>query len=345
LEASVGLCIKGMAMETTNAPEAVNRRRLLQAATAGLGGLITMRQVVAQQPVVPAQAAPAAAAEKPTDFVIACATLPYSRFPLIRALQGIAKAGFHHVAWGVSHLESTGQRVPVLPSEAPVQEAKQLAQRCRDLGLAPVLLFSDVSPEHPDAVNLLGNRILQAAAGGISQVVAVSQNAKLNRPLWLQRLKELAKLAADNEVSLVIKPGAGETGSGRACAELVQQIGSPNVRVNYDAGTVMGSLNIDPIPDLKTCFDAVDSFTIKDHRNVPRREHCGPGLGEIDHYKLLGLVSHTGKTIPLCCDNVYAPLLPPPKTPEEVDELAARARNYLELVTAGLQNRLAQDPR
>src|SRR5271157_5657233 len=33
--------------------------------------------------------------------------------------------------------------------------------------------------------------------------------------------------------------------------------------------------------------------------NTPRDEDCGPGFGEIDHYKLLGLVAFTGRTIPL----------------------------------------------
>jgi hypothetical protein len=41
--------------------------------------------------------------------------------------------------------------------------------------------------------------------------------------------------------------------------------------------------------------------------------------------------------MPLCCENVFAPLLPPPKEPEAVDALAQRAREFLELVIQGLQ--------
>jgi hypothetical protein len=107
--------------------------------------------------------------------------------------------------------------------------------------------------------------------------------------------------------------------------------------VNYDAGNVLDYLDVDPIPDLKSCADTVRSFCIKDHRNTPRDEDCGPGFGEIDHYKLLGLVASTGRAMPLCCENIFAPLLPRPTTADEVDALARRAREFLEIVTRGLQ--------
>ena len=54
--------------------------------------------------------------------------------------------------------------------------------------------------------------------------------------------------------------------------------------------------------------------------------------------KLLGLVAFTGRTIPLCCENIFAPLLPRPGSAAEIDALARIAREYLELVIRGLQS-------
>ena len=54
----------------------------------------------------------------------------------------------------------------------------------------------------------------------------------------------------------------------------------------------------------------VRSFCIKDHRNFPRDEDCGPGFGEIDHYKLLDPVAFSGREMPLCCENIFAPARP-----------------------------------
>jgi hypothetical protein len=41
--------------------------------------------------------------------------------------------------------------------------------------------------------------------------------------------------------------------------------------------------------------------------------------------------------MPLCCENIFAPRLPRPTKPEEVDTLARRAREFLELVIRRLQ--------
>jgi hypothetical protein len=81
----------------------------------------------------------------------------------------------------------------------------------------------------------------------------------------------------------------------------------------------------------------VRSFCIKDHRNWPKDEDCGPGLGEIDHYRLLQPVAFTGLVMPLCCENIFAPLVPRPAAPEGVDAMARRAREFLEIVIQGLQ--------
>jgi sugar phosphate isomerase/epimerase len=99
----------------------------------------------------------------------------------------------------------------------------------------------------------------------------------------------------------------------------------------------MDYLDVDPIPDIKACAEVVRSFCIKDHRNFPKDQDCGPGFGEIDHYRLLHPVAFTGLDMPLCCENISAPIIPAPADPEGVDALARRAREFLEVVIRGLQ--------
>ena len=117
----------------------------------------------------------------------------------------------------------------------------------------------------------------------------------------------------------------------------------PGIRVNYDAGNVMDYTKgqVNPLDDIKTCAELIHSFCIKDHRNFPRGpdkgQDCGPGFGEIDHWRLLAPVAYTGLNLPLCCENISYPLLPRPDKPEGVDEQARRTREFLEKVIAGLQ--------
>ena len=41
--------------------------------------------------------------------------------------------------------------------------------------------------------------------------------------------------------------------------------------------------------------------------------------------------------MPLCCENIFAPVIARPTKPEGVDALARRAREFLEIVIQGLQ--------
>ena len=306
----------------------LTRRQLLRVTVAGTAAALVHHW-----------AAPSSHAnEQPslTRIQIACMTLPYSQFPLERALSGIKQAGYEYVAWGTTHRESDGER-PVLEADAPAAAATDLAKHCRDRGLEPVMMFSMVYPEHASGLKVLEHRIRQAAAAKVPQVLTFGHTEGGNREVWIKRFKKLAPIAADLNVTLVVKQHGGSTGTGEACAEITREVDSPYVKVNYDAGNVMDYLNLDPIADVQKCVGEVRSFCIKDHRNSPRDEDCGPGLGEIDHYKLLAPFVRTGRAMPLCCENIFAPLVPRPITADEIDRLAKRAKDFLDTVIDGLQ--------
>jgi sugar phosphate isomerase/epimerase len=312
--------------------EPLDRRAWLRGSAAALAALGAGRGLAATARPVD----PPSARGTPTHFQVACMTLPYSQFPLERALTGIAGAGYRHVAWGTTHAEPGNDRTPVLAPDASPDRARELGRRCRDLGLEPLMMFSGIYPEAPKAVEVLTSRVKQASAAGVPQVLTFGHTAGGNRALWVERFKALGPVARDHGVTLVVKQHGGTTGTGVACAEVVREVDDPGVMVNYDAGNVLDYLDVDPIPDLKACADVVRSFCIKDHRNFPKDEDCGPGLGEIDHYKLLHPVAFTGQAMPLCCENIAEPLVPRPETPEGVDALARRAREFLETVIRGL---------
>jgi sugar phosphate isomerase/epimerase len=279
----------------------------------------------------------AQATKEKTKFQVACMTLPYSRYPFERALKGIKDAGYTYVALGTSH-PVDGKNVSILSGNDPAAKAKEVGQKCRDAGLEPLMMFSNIYPENAMGLEVLKNKLHQAAAAKIPQVLTFGHTKGGNKKLWIERFKELGPIAKDLNVLLVVKQHGGETGTGESCAEITREVNHPHVKVNFDAGNVMDYLDVDPIPDLKKCADEVRSFCIKDHRNGPNTdEDCGPGFGEIDHYKLLYIVAFTGLTMPLCCENIFAPLLPRPDKPEGIDSLARRAREFLETVIAGIQ--------
>jgi sugar phosphate isomerase/epimerase len=273
-----------------------------------------------------APAALAAAAETegaPTRFRLACMTLPYSAFPLERALDGVRAAGYRYVAWGVNHRDAAG-----------------VAARCRDMGLTPVMMFSTVHLEAAGALDSHLRRIEQAAAARIPFLLTFGKTAPGEYESVIRNLKGMAGRAREAGVTVVIKQHGGNTGTGQACARIIREVGEPAVRMCYDAGNVLDYEGADAIADIRTCWRDIRAFAIKDHRMTPKSEDCGPGFGEIDHYKLLTPVMRTGLTIPLACENIFEPLTPRPADAAAVDALARRAREFLETVLRGLGGRL-----
>lgn len=267
----------------------------------------------------------------PTRFQLACMTLPYSPFPLERALTGIQRAGYEFVAWGVSH----GKK-PCLAVEAPPADAARLSARCESIGLRPVMMFATVHLEASNALDAHRRRIAQAHAARIPYVLTFGKTGKGELELFVANLQAMAADAKAAGVTVLVKQHGGNSATGRDCARIVEQVGHESVRICYDAGNVLDYENQDPIADVATCVPHIRAFCIKDHRNTPKDEDCGPGFGEIDHYKLFGPVMRTGLTMPLAFENIFEPLVPRPATPEGVDALARRSREYIESVLRGL---------
>lgn len=272
-----------------------------------------------------------------TTFQLACMTLPYSAFPMERALTGIKAAGYRYVAWGVTHRNGSGSQVPALAVDAPAKDAGALAQRCRSMGLEPVMMFSTVNLEAANARDAHLRRIEQASVAKIPYLLTFGKTSPGEYETFVRNLKAVAPQARQAGVMVLIKQHGGNTATGAQCARIVHEVAEDSVRVCYDAGNVLDYENQDPIADIQTCWRDIRAFNIKDHRNTPKDEDCGPGFGEIDHYKLLSTVMRTGLTIPLTFENIFEPLVARPSTPEGVDALARRSREYIESVLRGLE--------
>mgnify|MGYP004701895823 CR=1 FL=1 len=286
-----------------------------------------------------AVARPQAPANAATEFQLACMTLPYGGFSAERALKGIASAGYKHVAWGPYHADANGKRIPMIAETAPASEARDLAARTRGLGLEPVMMFGVVYVEAPEALDAYRRRIEQANAARIPFILAFgnTKGGPGQRDIWVRNLKTLGPIARAAGVTIAIKQHGGTTATGEMCASIVKEVGDENIKMFYDAGNTMWYNGSDVGPDMKISAPYVRGFAIKDFRAVPKRATCGPGYGEVDHYKLLLPVARTGLTMPLAFETIFAPYVPRPSTPEGVDVVARQVREYMETVVAGLR--------
>ncbi len=282
-------------------------------------------------------AAPLLQAAEWTDFQLACMTLPYANFPFHRALSGIKTAGFKYVALGTTHPTATNQRAPILAWQDPDSKARDVARQCKEAGLKPVMMFAMVNLESTDGPAAHARRIEQCASAEIPFLLTFGKTERGMYENAIKTLKHAGPIARQHKVLVTIKQHGGNTATGADCSKIIEDVGDEGVKMCYDAGNVLDYENNNPLPDIQKCWRDVRAFAIKDHRNYPKDQDCGPGFGEIDHYKLFEPVMRTGLTMPLCFENIFEPLVPRPTTPEGVDALGKRAREYMESVLNGLR--------
>lgn len=282
---------------------------------------------------VPALGAAAMQAAAPSEFQICCMTLAWSAYPFERGLKGVAAAGYRYVAWGPRHGNEN-----TVPFDAPPSLAADLAKKTRDRGLEPLLQFAVHYPEKPDAVDIYRKRIAQTAAAKIPYLLAFGspKNGPEAWPIWIRTFKQLGPIARDAGIAIVVKQHGGTTGTGADCARVVREVADEGVQMFYDAGNTRWYVDVDPVADIQGCAPLVRGFAIKDCRVSPKKTTCAPGLGEIDHFKLLAAVAKTGRKIPLAVETLFEPYAARPTTPEGVDTLARRSREFLDTVVRAL---------
>ena len=189
----------------------------------------------------------------------------------------------------------------MLPADAPPEKAKELGKRCRDLGLEPVMMFSGIYPEHKNALEVFKNRIKQAAAAGVPQVLTFGHTTRGQRASsGSSASRSWARSPATTSVLIVVKQHGGETGTGAACAEIIREVNDESIKVNYDAGNVMDYLRdkVDPIADFKKCAERGPQFLHQGPSQLPadrtRARTAAPASARSTISKLLAPVAFTG---------------------------------------------------
>ena len=269
------------------------------------------------------------------DFQIACMTIPFQAFSFERGVKGVAAAGFRYLAWGPNQTDASGRRLDTISLDAGPARARELLRISRDAGLETILMFATAYPENPGAVAAYKKRIDQAQEAGIPNLLAFGspKSSSEHRAEFVRTLEAVADHARQAKISICVKQHGGVTATGELTASVVRDVNHPNVVLFYDAGNTWWYANVDANLDFRKCASMARGFAIKDFRSYAgQRGAGGPGFGQTDHYEMIGAVVNNGGKIPLACETVTEPLLPRPETPEGVEELARRARQFLESV-------------
>lgn len=275
-------------------------------------------------------------------FQLGAMTIPYARWTLDRALEGIAGAGFSQV--GIVRPLMDG---PFYPERATASDYAAFRARIERHGLTPALMFA--SRGQGDPAERLRDDVDRVAELGIPYllVIPISPAPKFpgERPAdehpsemvwftrvegWLRMIAPAVRRAERRGVTILLKPHGGIAGTGVDLALLVERLGSRAVRVCYDPGNISYYEGVRPEPDLPGVVDLVRAVCIKDHRGGRAVvDFPVPGDGEIDHTAIFRTLLAGGFDGPCLIERIDGL-----NSPEETDQALARGRGYLEGVIA-----------
>ena len=229
--------------------------------------------------------------------------------------------------------------MPVLAADAPPDRAKELGRTCRDLGLEPLHDVLGRLSRGRRGLDVLKHRIRQAAAAGVAQVLTFGHTKGGNRKLWVETLQgarpDRPRPRRDDRRQAARRRDRHRR---RPAPRSSARSDDEGVKVNYDAGNVMDYLDVDPIPDLRDLRRrGPRASASRTTATSPRTRIAAPASARSTTTGCSHPVAFTGRDMPLCCENISAPLLPRPTDPEGIDALARRAREFLEVVIRGLQ--------
>lgn len=255
----------------------------------------------------------------------------YHTYSLDESLDGIARAGFKYVE--LSAVEGWTEHVPLDATDAQIAEIKAKMDR---LGLKPASLsgHSDLTTAHgvevgKKAVDLctkFGLTIMNTAIGG-------HYSEDENKDAFMANIHELADYAAARGVTLGLEIHGDIMATGALSIPLIQEIGRPNVGINYDTANCVFYGDVQAVDDLRATAPYLVHVHLKD-KIGGKKEWNFPavGEGEVDFAAILRILEEEGYTGPLSVEIEFSGLPWPPL--EEVDR--SMAVSYQTLSALGL---------
>lgn len=160
-------------------------------------------------------------------------TNSYHTYSLEQALDGIAAAGFKYVE--LSAVRGWTEHVPL---DADEKTLGKIQRMLNERGLIAVSLsgHSDLTTKEGlkdalralDLAERLGIGIMNTAVGG-------HYSEQEDEAGFMANINELADAAAAKNITIGIEIHGDVTGNGKKAAAVIEKIGRPNIRLNYDS--------------------------------------------------------------------------------------------------------------
>ncbi|CAG7655114.1 sugar phosphate isomerase/epimerase family protein [Paenibacillus allorhizosphaerae] len=244
---------------------------------------------------------------------LACMTWIYHKHPFERALEGIARAGYRYVSFGLPH---EGKRAF---DDGAQGEAERIAGLLNRYGLQPVTLVSTdvLAPAQP--IEQARQRMDFARAIGVEELLSLGTTSYKRFPdeplteeemapineAFAAKFRQIGAEAGKRGLVVSIKPHTGNTAAANVMAGTLRTIDSPYVKASYDPGNVRFYEGIEPAADFPAIAAQTTSFIAKDHRGARAESNFPiPGEGDIDFLTMFVTLRASGFAGPVVVERL-----------------------------------------
>jgi len=241
------------------------------------------------------------------DPVISINTLAYEGYDLATALQEIAKIGASHVELGFTRGWTEGL------TEAHFNEASaaKINRLCSDLGLSSIALSAHIDLTTDDAVDELKKRIDFGKRLGV-KIVNTKVGARSGRKGFEKNIEPIADYAGSMKMIIGLENPSEGTDQIIACgktgAEVVKEIDSEFIKLNYDFGNAFtySKGEVDPASDYKEALPHACYLHLKDMKKINGRwVFAQIGDGVVGYGRILKEMVHEKNLLPLSIEHLF----------------------------------------
>lgn len=183
--------------------------------------------------------------------------------------------------------------------------AAAVARALSQSGLSSMAVSAHVNASLPEAVEQLKRRMDFARRIGANIIITNAGPASLRDNLKQNLDQLIPEAVAQNVVIAFENPGHGSgdlLGTAADAADLVQSVGSPWVRINYDIGNIFtySREKVHPEDDFEAVLPYVAHLHLKDVHSTPEGwTFTSIGDGSINYKNILRRLSQLGSAAPV----------------------------------------------
>ncbi|MGI6083089.1 MAG: sugar phosphate isomerase/epimerase family protein [Limnochordia bacterium] len=232
------------------------------------------------------------------EVKLGCMLRPYAKYPVARALEGIARAGYRYTAF-LGKCPDGG----AYSLDTPLEESLALKKQMESFGIKPVTAWaSDPLSYGPEGMRRhvaiaqeleLEYLLLSSPYAGQKGPNPLSQEETKSK--FISIIESVLPECEKTNLRLDVKPHMGPYGTGPGLFELAETIDHPCFGVSYDPGNIRYYEGLVPEEDVVVAAPRVTSICIKDHEGPQRNSSFpNPGEGDVNWSRIFAVLKESG---------------------------------------------------